>query len=102
MPAGVGDCVVVGVGEAADCAVGEGDGLGEEEAVGVGEGVGEGDGVVVGLGVGVGVGEGVVLIMFTCVMLFPPVPIISKPSGPTVTSRGAGWGLLGKFEPLTW
>lgn len=100
VPAGVGDGLLVGVGEAVGCAVGEGDGLGEEVGAGVGEGVGDGDAVGVGDGLGVGVGAGAV--MFTCVMLFPPEPIISKPSGPTITSLGAGSELLGKFVPLTW
>jgi hypothetical protein len=36
------------------------------------------------------------------VMLRPPEPSIIKPSGPTITSLGAGCELLGRAVPLTW
>ena len=82
-------------------------GVGEAETVGVDEGkmVGEveglGDAVGAVEGVGVKVGEGVGLVTVICVMLLPPEPSISNPSGPIITSRGSGCELLGKSVPLT-
>lgn len=95
----MGDGVAVGVGEAVGWVVGEGVGVGEAVGAGEGEGVGDGDGVGVGLGVRVGVGEGAMLVMVIWVMLLPPEPSMSKPSGPTMTSLGT-W-LLATLVPLT-
>jgi hypothetical protein len=98
----VGEGVIVGLG--VEVAVGVGEGDGEGEAVGVGDGVvvrvGFGEGV--GVGVGVVVADGARLVMFIWVMLLPPEPSMSNPSGPTITSLGAGSELLGRLVPLTW
>ena len=102
----MGEGVLVGVCVGADVGVGEGDGDGEAvgvgECVGVGDDVGVGAGDGVGVGVGVGVAAGARLVMVIWVMLLPPEPSMSKPSGPIMTSLGAGSELLGRFVPLTW
>jgi hypothetical protein len=103
---GVGEGVYVGVGVGVEVGAGEGDGDGEAVGVGecvdVGTGVGVGAGEGVGVGVDVGVGAGARSVMAIWVMLLPPEPSMSKPSGPTITSLGAGSELLGRLVPLTW
>jgi hypothetical protein len=103
---GVGEGVLVGVCVGVEVGVEEGDGDGEGVRVGERVGVGDGVEVVAGDGVGVGVGVGVAagarLDMVIWVMLLPPEPSMSKPSGPTMTSLGAGNELLGRLVPLTW
>lgn len=96
----VSEGVLIGVGVGVEVGVGVGDG--EGEAVEVDDGVGVEVGNIVGIGVGVGVEEGARLVMVICVKLLPPEPSMSKPSGPTMTSLGAGNELLGRFVPLTW
>lgn len=102
VPVGCGEAETTGFGE--DETVGEGDGLGD--AIDVGDGVCDADvGTGVGVGVGIEVGDGLgveagaVPVMFTCVMLLPPDPSNSKPSGPTITILGA-W-LLATSVSLT-
>ncbi len=98
--AAAGNSGIVGVGDGD--ADGVGDAVGAGVDVGVEVGVAVGVGVGIGVGAGVGVGVGAVLVMFTCVMLLPPDPSISKPSEPTITNLGAGSELLGRLVPLTW
>ena len=101
---GVGEEVLLGVCVGVEVGVGDGDGEGEAvgvgKCVGVSVGVGAGDGV--GVGAGVGVASGAKLVMVIWAMLLPPEPSMSKPSGPTMTSLGAGNELLGRLVPLTW
>ena len=83
VPAGVGDGLLVGAGEAVGEAVGAGDGVGE--AVGAGEGVG----LAVGLGDGEGEAVGTVptFVIVTLTTPASPGPWKSIPSGPTIKSR---------------
>ena len=87
VPAGVGNGLLAGAGEAVGEAVGAGDGVGE--AVGAGEGVG----LSVGLGDGDGEGEAVGTVPTFVIVTFTtpasPGPWKSIPSGPTIKSRVA-------------
>jgi hypothetical protein len=83
IPSGVGDALLVGVGEGVGEAVGAGDGV--DEIVGAGEGVGLGVGLGDGEGEAVGTVPTFVIVTFTTPA--SPGPWKSMLSGPTIKSR---------------